>query len=127
MTRTNDVPERERVVVRRRRRRKDTPGGWVTVAPGVQFVPTTGRYRARASAPGGKRVSAGAATREAGSRSAALNSPEQTEIHPANYFELHVWSPSAVFRTTGMRRALTTEPHRRAMKRCGRVGETVFR
>jgi integrase len=43
---------------------KDTPGGWVTVAPGVQFVPTTGRYRARASAPGGKRVSAGAATRE---------------------------------------------------------------
>lgn len=43
---------------------KSTPGGWVTVARGVQFVPTTGRYRARASAPGGKRVSAGASSIE---------------------------------------------------------------
>ena len=43
---------------------KDTPGGWVTVAPGVQYIPTTGKYRARASAPGGKRVSAGASSIE---------------------------------------------------------------
>jgi hypothetical protein len=38
---------------------RTTPQGWVTVSRGVQYIPTTGRYRARATAPGGKRVSAG--------------------------------------------------------------------